>query len=231
MKPFRWDIGRREQLGSLTEGKLSSAYPSFIDELRICASRLVSFSENGLIFFVGRSPESLFDYLSGVLDETSKTNDIFMLNISNRFESVLKIKQQRPYVYKSLKEHFLDCEISPKEIIQRKKKTYFTDVVATGGTFEQIASFLIDWSNEENLNAKDLRLKFGFIGITWRKKTSPKTWRWQQKSEWVDDLQMKNIKNISIPGSLWDYIGNRQDKVSKANPPDLWSSDDILLPP
>ena len=231
MKPFRWDIKRREQLGGLADGEISSAYQMFVDELRVCASRLVSFSEDGLICFVGRSPESLFDYLSGVFDGTSKADNIVILNISNRFESILRIKRQRPLTYRSLKEHFTECSISPSEIIQRKRKTFFADVVAAGGTFEQIAAFLIDWAQEENLNIKDLRLKFGFLGITWRTKTSPNTWRWSQKSDWVNDLQIKNIKNISIPGTLWDYLGNRQAKVGKTNPPDSWNDEEILLPP
>lgn len=231
MKPFRWDITRREQLGSLADGEISSAYPDFIDELKICASRLLSFSEDGLICFVGRSPESIFDYLSGVLDGTSRSDNVVILNISNRFESIMKIKHKKPSAYKSLKEHFRECSISPKEIIQRNRKTFFADVVSSGGTFEQITAFLIDWARDENLNIKDLRLKFGFLGITWRTKNSPNTWRWQQQSEWVHDLQVKNIKNISIPGSLWGYMGNTQAKVSKSNPPNTWDEDDILFPP
>ena len=231
MKPFRWDIQKREQLGRLTNGERSSAYKGFINELRNCASRIVSFSDNGLLAFVGRSPESLFDYLSGVFEETSKADDLVLLNISNRSESILEIKNQRHFRYKSLKLHFQECSVSPRDILQRKRKTLFTDLVATGGTFGQIASFIFSWANEEALSLTDLRLKIGFIGITWRTKTSPNTWRWQQKNDWVKEHQIRNIKNVSAPGKFWDYLGNKQMKVSNQNPPKAWGSELILEPP
>jgi hypothetical protein len=231
MKPFRWDVKKKEQLGALTKGERSSAYPGFIGELRKCASRLISFSDDGLIAFVGRSPESFFDYLSGVFEGTSKAQDLVLLNISNRYESILEIKSQKYFRYKSLKQHFWECSVSPREILQRKKKTLFADVVATGGTFGQIASFLFSWAKEENLTIKDLRLKLRFLGITWRGKTSPNTWRWQQKVDWVRELQIRNIKNVSAPGTLWNYLGNIQMKVSKQNPLNSWGAESILEPP
>ena len=231
MKPFRWDIQKREQLGRLTKGERSSAYPGFIDELRKCASRLISFTDDAMVAFVGRSPESFFDYLSGIFEETSKAYDLVLLNISNRFESILEIKEKRHFLYQSLKRHFEECSVSPRDILTRKRKTLFADVVASGGTFGQIAHFIFPWAIEEGFSLRDLRLKVGFLGITWRTKTSPNTWRWQQKNDWVRELQLRNIKNVSVPGSLWDYLGNKQMKVSKQNPPNSWGSELIIEPP
>ena len=131
MKPFRWDIQKREQLGRLTKGERSSAYPGFIDELRKCASRLISFTDDAMVAFVGRSPESFFDYLSGIFEETSKAYDLVLLNISNRFESILEIKEKRHFLYQSLKRHFEECSVSPRDILTRKRKTLFADVVAS----------------------------------------------------------------------------------------------------
>ena len=218
-------------MGRLLEGPAAPSYPNFLEELRTCASRLLAFSENAHLAFVGRSPESLFDYLSGVLQDTPKADDLVLVNISNRYRSIADIKGENPSTVEALKEHFRECGLSPEQIISRKEKTLFTDLVASGGTFGQIAAFLLSWAEEEHLCAKDLRRKLGFLGITWRTKTSPNTHRWQQESDWVDRLQIRNIRNISIPGSLWDHLGNTQEKASQANPPTSWGTDSILQPP
>jgi len=39
------------------------------------------------------------------------------------------------------------------------------------------------------------------------------------------------VKNVSIPGTLWDYLGNRQPKVAKTNYPERWGGDEVMLPP
>lgn len=231
MKPFRWNLAKREQLGSLTEGERSEAYPEFVEELRVCASRLLAFSDDARLAFVGRSPESLFDYLSGIFSESTKLEDLVLLNISNRNQSIAEIRANDRDAYEALQEHFQACGLSPDDIHHRKGKTYFTDLVYSGWTFGKIADFLFDWAKEENVPIKELRQKLGFLGITSRTKTSPNTWRWQQRSEWVERLQVKHIKNVSVPLSLWYYLGNYQDKVSRSNYLDRWASESILQPP
>lgn len=231
MKPFRWDISRTEQLGKLTVGERSESYSGFIDELQTCVSRTLSFSEDGYLVFVGRSPESLFDYLSGLLCKTAKSNHIVHLNISNRETSILDIKKNNPDSYRALLLHFEECLISPNHILSRTKRTYFLNLVHSGGTFGNIAEFLFSWAQDEHINLKSFRDKIGFLGITMRTKNSPNTWRWQQNVEWVNRLGIKHIKNISAPRSLWEYLGNTQDKVSKSNRPISWNSESMLDPP
>ncbi len=231
MKPFRWNLAKREQLGRLTEGQRSRAYPEFIEELRTCASRLLAYSDDAYLAFVGRSPESLFDYLSGVFSESAKLEDFVLLNISNRHRDIEEIRATDREAHEALQEHFRECELSPHDIHHRQGKTCFTDLVYSGGTFGKIADFLFDWAREENVPGKELRLKLGFLGITSRTKTSPNTWRWQQRSEWVERLQVKNIRNVSVPLSLWHYLGDYQDKVSRSNHQERWASESILQPP
>ncbi len=191
----------------------------------------MSFSQNGYLVFVGRSPESVFDYLSGAFEGTSKSGDLVHLNISNRYESVQRIGELSAESVDALEEHFRECGIAPQDIVSRKSLTLFADLVAYGGTFGHIATFLFSWARRENVPEKELRSKLGFLGITSRTKTSPNTWRWQQNVEWVKRLRVGNIKNVSIPIQLWDYLGNRQMKVSVTNRPRDWASDAILEPP
>ena len=231
MKPFRWDISRKEQLGRLIEGDRSPAYKGFRDDLRVCCARLMAFSNNGYLVFVGRSPESVFDYLSGAFEGMRKADELVHLNISNRYVSVQQIGELNAESVEALADHFRKCALSPEDIVSRKSRTLFTDLVAYGGTFGHIATFLFSWARKANVPVKELRAKLGFLGITSRSKTSPKTWRWQQNVDWVKTLRVGNIKNVSITVQWWDYLGNWQMKVSATNRPGDWASDAILEPP
>jgi hypothetical protein len=63
--PFRWDLSRREQLGRLVEGEAGPSYEGFLDDLRRASVRVTALGGDHRFVFAGRSPESLFDYLSG----------------------------------------------------------------------------------------------------------------------------------------------------------------------
>ena len=62
--PFRWNLARRAELGRLVEGVRAASYPEMLDDLAECAARVVATAGATTMVFVGRSPESLFDYLS-----------------------------------------------------------------------------------------------------------------------------------------------------------------------
>jgi hypothetical protein len=46
--------------------------------------------------------------------------------------------------------------------------------------------------------------------------------RWQQQADWVGILERGAIKNVSVPGRLWDYLGNTQPKVTPSYPHWRW---------
>jgi hypothetical protein len=56
----------REQLGSLLVGDKSSVVLEYLHELRECSAKVLARSDQRNFIFVGRSPENIFDYLSGV---------------------------------------------------------------------------------------------------------------------------------------------------------------------
>ena len=121
-------------------------------------------------------------------------------------------------------------ELAPQQILSNPRGICFCDVVHRGGTFRELFFFLIHWAAEKNLDPKALCRKLEFLGVTSRTKNSPNTWRWQQHADWVEQHGIA-VKNVSIPGDLWHYFGNEQEKVSRGNPPVTWESDAILLPP
>lgn len=231
MKPFRWNIAKKEQLGGLLEVPTQKAYPSYEDQLLECSAKIVARSSERKIVFVGRSPENIFDFLSGIFQETSRESKIDLLNISNRFREINEIKNTLPSAFQALKEHFFEVGISPDQIIAEPKGICFCDLVASGGTFKNIFYFLEEWAKQDGSDFPGITNKLGFIGITQRTKNSPNTWRWQQNAGWVKQHNKLTVKNVSVPASLWDYLGNRQVKVAKTNYPERWNTEEILLPP
>jgi len=231
MKPFRWNLHKEEQLGSLIKGETESIPAAFTQEIKETAARLLAFSNNADLVFVGRSAEDLYDYLSGALSNTSYQDKLHHLNISNRFEAIQDIRKDKPHAYQALKEHAKAVGIAPSDLLKQQKKLCFVDLVASGGTFEQLYEFLMLWSKEEKLDTNAIKSKLQFLGISYRTKNSPNTWRWQQKANWIKKHKITNTKNVSISGELWHYLGNWQIKVSNTNPPDSWGKEEILLAP
>jgi len=226
-KPFRWNISKKEQLGSLIEGSYDKPYPDFMEHLRKCCAGILSFSDNSDLIFIGRSPESIFDYMSGILADTTRAEVPLLLNISIRnINSAISSE-----ALSSLKKQLSSCRLSPEDIIGRTRSVTFVDLVYSGKTFKNFMEFLFNWSQESKCDKKGLMKKIRIIGITEQTKTSPKTWRWHQHIQWVGEFRPKEIKNVSIPWVMWDYLGNNQKKVSLQNYPERWGSEDMASPP
>jgi hypothetical protein len=231
VKPFRWDLSKPEQLGKLVEGPAASTYDGFPGDLRTCCARVLAFSDNARLVFVGRSPESLFDYLSGLLALTSRPDRCCLLNISNRGESISSIRDEDPDAHYGIREHLRELQLDPPSITSAARPFAFVDLVAEGGTFVHLSELLIGWARAERVDVKSLCGLVRFIGITLASKTSPNTWRWQQDAPWLNDYPRSAVCNVSIRWALWDYLCNTQDKASVTNPPERWSDLDMELPP
>ena len=79
---FRWNIARREQLGRLVTGESVEGLPWILEEVRRCAARVMAMAGDSQLVFVGRSPEALFDYLTGALAGTSWSDRTTLLHLS-----------------------------------------------------------------------------------------------------------------------------------------------------
>jgi hypothetical protein len=229
--PFRWDVTRREQLGNLIlESSRLQISPGFIEDLRKCCSRVISFSRNSDLFFVGRSPESLFDYLSGIFYETEWMVRLNLLHFSMRGWKEKDIRYQYPGALTGLRLYFIGMGLDPKNLALREKPVAFIDLVASGETLGNIMKLLYNWSKEIKLDWNSVKRKIRIVGITRQMKTSPNTWRWQQHIDWSSLLESDSIKNVSINWRLWDYLGNRQWKVTDSYSPQKWGKEEVMLP-
>ena len=95
-----------------------------------------------------------------------------------------------------------------------------------GGLIE----ILEDWTRSQRGDWPAVARKLRVVGLTERRRTSPNTWRWQQHAEWVDRLTPQDIKNVSVPPRLWDFLGDRAPKTSASFGPDRWGDAESAKP-
>ncbi|MBT8079175.1 MAG: hypothetical protein KJO31_11415 [Gammaproteobacteria bacterium] len=231
MQPFRWNITRREQLGRLVERAPGNVYASFAEDIRLASARVIAAAGDAGLLFVGRSPETLFDYLSGILAETSWFDRLLLLNISMRYMSPDDIERENPASISAFAEHLAALGIAPEQIASAPQPLALVDLVSSGSTFKHVTELILGLAKQDGIDRNAVRRRMRFVGLTWRRKNSPNTYRWQQHADWLEKFPGTVVRNVSIPGRLWDYLGNRQEKVIPTNPPWRWADAAIAGPP
>lgn len=225
-RPFRWDLARREQLGRLVEGETASAYKGFHGDLQLLAAQVVARAGDSDLVFVGRSLESVFDYLSGMFRACEDLPNLTLLQVSVRYLSSDEDEKARQGLF----DYFQAERLDPASIAGYGKQVRLIDVVASGETFGNLLDILRPWGDEQGADWNVVQRRLGFVGVTWRTKNSPNTWRWWQQRSWVRELTKPDITNVSVPGRLWDFLGNRQAKVTRSHPAGRWADPDTRIP-
>jgi hypothetical protein len=229
--PFRWKLAGQPRLGSLLEGERERSYRGFFDDLRECCVRVVASAADGDLVFVGRSPESIFDYLTGVLSGTSWSERAVLVNFSMRHSAVEELARTDAGAVAAIREQLAALGLSPGEIAASARPKVFVDLVYGGNTFGHLLGLLEHWAADTRVDAAAVRRRIRFLGITIRTKNSPNTWRWYQQVEWARRLPRSSVRSVSIPFGLWSYLGDNQKKVARWHPPARWGAEDASLPP
>ncbi|WP_200926297.1 hypothetical protein [Sphaerimonospora mesophila] len=222
--PFRWDLVRRDQLGTLLEGRAEPTLP-YLDMLIECGAKVLARSGDGDVHFVGRSADSVFDLLSGALSATSRPDRVRLLPFSYRLEQPLLAHEVR-----QMRANLEAMGLSPRRLARRRRPLVLADLVYAGYTFTHLYGFLREWIDEERESWDVIRLKLRFLGITARRKTSPKTWRWWQDAAWTADLPRRNITNVSIHPYAWSYLGDHQHKLTPSFRRTRWADEAVTMP-
>jgi hypothetical protein len=225
IRPFRWDVKQRSQLGSLPDVDPPETYSEFEDDLLACCARVLAFAGNSDLVFVGRSPQPLFDLLSGLLLDTSWSDRLRLLNIALRHVRTPNQEQLR-----AIYPYFAEVGLDPHTLSRRPRTVALVDVVDTGKTFGLLMALLEDWAHRERVEWRAVARKLRLVGLTWREKTSPNTWRWQQNAEWVDRLRPHEIKNVSLPGRLATYLAADVPKTNYSFRPEWWGDEEVTKP-
>ncbi|GGT01442.1 hypothetical protein GCM10010156_69210 [Planobispora rosea] len=223
-RPFRWDLVRRDRLGTLLDGRPQPALP-WLEPLIEAAAKVLARSGDGDLHFVGRSADSIFDLLSGALAGTSRSGRINLLPFSYRFEEPL-----RPHEVRQLRVNLEALGVSPYDLARRTRPIVFTDLVYGGHTFTHLYGFLREWIADEHETWHVIRRKLRFMGITSRTKTSPNTWRWWEHADWTRELPRSAVTNVSVHRYLWSYLGDNQEKITPSFRRDRWADETVTRP-
>jgi len=229
--PFRWNLARREQLGTLAGPPLAPLDGSVLDPLRECCARVIAQAGDSRLVFVGRSPESLYDYLGGALAGTSWEERLTHLNLSMRFETAGEVASHNLEGLRAIHRQFRALRLSPADIAAGERPVALVDLVLEGLTFGNLVGLLADWAERDGVDPAAVRRRLRVVGITVRQKNSPNTWRWYQQVPWAGPFPRAALRGVSVPGPLWHYLGDWQDKVARWNGPRVWGSDEVFAPP
>ncbi|MCY9782937.1 hypothetical protein KIK06_03410 [Nocardiopsis sp. EMB25] len=225
IRPFRWNVARGDRLGSLLDGH--GYEPLYLSELTECAAKVLARSSDGDLYFVGRSADSVFDLLSGVLADTPYDARLHQLPLSlYGLDGMGLTGEERA----RLRVNLTASDLSPKALAARRRPFVFADLVLHGSTFTNLHHQLCDWIEDERAAWNVIRAKIRYLGITAREKTSPNTWRWQQNKDWVAQLPGRAVRNVSIEGWLWRYLGNDQPKTARSFRRTRWADPEVTVP-
>lgn len=226
---FRWNIARREQLGRLVDGGPAEVHPSVVGELRQCCARVIAMAGDARLVFIGRSPEHLYDYLTGAFAGTSWSSRATLLNVSLKTAPPDWIEPD-PAVYGGLREQFAHHRLDPYGIATSPQPVALIDLIYAGETFGKLTGFLTAWSREVKVDWRAVRRRIRIVGITERQSDGPRTWRWRTL-EWTAQYRPSSLKGVSIPYWFWSHLGNSEKKVSRENPPARWGDPQMAHPP
>jgi hypothetical protein len=231
-RPYRWDLVAPDQLGSLLDGTVSPSL-FFLSDLVECAGKVVARSGGGVLVFVGRSLDSMFDLLSGAFADDHGGVSLSRLPVSFsrvRARSVSRLgwrgRPLAPAERDQIREMLAEIGLTPSSLARRRRPVAFVDVVAQGTTFGELFTVLREWIDEEHTQWDVIRRKLRFVGVTSRGKTSPKAYRWQQHASWTRSLPARAVMNVSLPYHwAWHYFGDVQVKLTRSHRPEHWLAD------
>ncbi|MEL6948448.1 MAG: hypothetical protein AAFO73_12610, partial [Pseudomonadota bacterium] len=152
--PFRWDLSRREQLGRLVDDGMLPVPRGFHGALRETCAKIVAFSNDSDLVFVGRSPEHMFDYLSGAFEGVSIAPNVSLLQFSKALPSWRWRSGQDGTVFedaekRALLDYMQALNIDPLSLMAAPRSLRFVDFVSEGGTFLRLLELYRGFASDQ----------------------------------------------------------------------------------
>lgn len=221
--PFRWDVTCPEGLGSLLRGPPADAYRQFTDDLRACCARVIAESNGHDLVFVGRSPESLFDYLNAALADCPSGNRVRMLHFSMRDCGYRELSQGRPEALLGMRAYLALLGLEPRRMLNAPPVA-LVDLVCTGGTLGRLLEILWRWAEESGCSHRSIRDKLRVIAITERVYRTRPAEGWKSKP-WVRWLGSERVREVATADRLWRFLGDDQPKVTASYRCESWGKE------
>lgn len=222
--PFRWDLSKREQIGSWTKdvSKRPKLDDWLLNVIRKTAADILATSEGADLAFIGRTPETFFDYLSGSFHALSEAPNLHLLQFSMRWPGKGGVKAIDPHTLEGLSEYFHHEGVHPEQIAKGSAPLAMVDFIAYGGTMKTLCEILHRMALEAGTDWNAVQRRLMIIGLLPEGKTSPKTWRWQQHQDWLTLIPDTIIRNVSVHAGFILDLANRQDKVTPSFTQNRW---------
>lgn len=227
--PFRWNIASRPELGGLIDVP-EEASDWLLGHLRQALARVLGFCDNADLIFLGRSPEQIYDFGCGLLAASAWRGRLHHLQMSlNTNEAHHSLSHESPG-RQFMRRHLAEAGLSPRALLARPAPIALVDVVDSGDTFGSLVKLLRDWALEEREDWPAASSKLRLVGLVSRKKTSPKTWRWQQHADWLGLLPSGACKNVALDTHFWAVIASSPHKTTPAYRPADWGGEEAARP-
>ena len=219
--PFRWDVSRPHELGGLLDAEPAPAYPAFAEDLRACCAAVVAAAGDADLLFVGRSPESLYDYLRGACFDTSWRDRLRLMLVS--------LPDDRPAMRSivALQNYLATLGLHPLELPHRARPVALVDLVCTGGTLCSLVRLMHQWTQHARRPRGDWRAvrdKLRVVAITEQDFSIRNGWRDQRRRAAGGGLLARgSVRNVTVLPRLWRFLGDDQLKVAESHPPQRWA--------
>ena len=226
--PFRWDLRQRSTFDALLVGEVAPSYDGFTDDLLTCCARILALSGGADLCFVGRSLDSVFDHLGGLLLGTSWESHIELLPLSllRQPASAFRTAARR----RAFQDYLETQRLDPVSLAHRTRPVALVDLVSTGRTLGGVVEALHDWCQATGGDWGSAARKLRIVAMTCRQKTSPHTERWSQQVGWLKLLERGAAKSVSVPSQLYRYLGDTQPKLAPSFGPSRWGDPSVESP-
>lgn len=228
--PFRWNITRRSELGTLAGDDAPQVPDWLLPQLLQCSARVIARCDNADLCFVGRSPECVFHYLSGLLTATSWAERLILLHFSMYGISEQEVRRQYPRAIPELRSYLAHLALDPESLGRRERPLALVDLVQSGGTLGNLVGVWHSWCRDLAGDWGAVQRKVRIVGLTERTDERARTWRWQQHAPWRGLLERGVIKNVAISPELWLYLSGGHPKTTESYPPERWGDPALAVP-
>jgi len=228
--PFRWNMANPQLSRRLGRPAPLRTAPSFRDELLSCAGEVLRAGGDVDLVLVGRSPESLFDLLSGLLEETSWRDRLQLLQLSLTDRTPGQLRRQEPRALPKLWHYFESMRLTPPQLLRRTRPVAFVDLVFAGRTYGNLLKLLRYWSGGHLPGWRPVREQHRFVCLVERGHHAYAPWG-PRHSAWARSLLPGQVRTVSIDTKFWRYLADDQPKTTPSFHSGAWAEPSSYRPP
>jgi hypothetical protein len=218
--PFRWNVGNPRLGRRLGRATAPRTPPEFGEALLQRAARTVRAAGDADLVFVGRSPESLHDFLAGAFECTTWRERVLLLQLSLRCP-LDRVRHDLPRALEGLIRYLWVLGLTPVEILQRRRPVAFVDLVHNGETFGNLVDVLRRWAGPAQWPGLTGRLRW----VCLREHGHPTSRPWTpRESPWTILFSGGAVSCVEVESWFWRFLADRQPKTTDSHTPGRWGS-------